>query len=65
MLAINFLDNKFRSNWKTSQDKCNLKDEIQVDLWNICNTLPNDQRTTWLPMHREIFRTEVTCGNFF
>lgn len=62
MLNANVLDSTALLNWKMSQEHCNNK--IPGSLWDICHTMPTDQRGAWLPIHRVILRTDVRQGNF-
>ncbi|XP_076084626.1 uncharacterized protein LOC143055376 [Mytilus galloprovincialis] len=60
MLVIHILDVSFLSNWYQSQEKCRYHTTPDY-LWDICKTLPDEHRNAWLPMHRVVFWTEVTC----
>ncbi|CAC5385898.1 unnamed protein product [Mytilus coruscus] len=44
-----------------SQEICKYQTTPE-DLWDICRTLPDKHLNAWLPMHRVVFWTEVTCG---
>ncbi|CAC5385896.1 unnamed protein product [Mytilus coruscus] len=46
-----------------SQEKCKYQ-TTPGDLQDICNTLHTEHPNAWLPMHRIVFWTEVTCDKF-